>query len=76
MITGTGCMLNTLIGSFISSKNILEGTILATALMGICGELSENDRGTGTFKTRLLDNMFSISDNTIIEKIIYELVSL
>ncbi|KEH99134.1 hydroxyethylthiazole kinase [Clostridium botulinum C/D str. BKT12695] len=76
MITGTGCMLNTLIGSFISSKNILEGTILATALMGICGELSENDRGTGIFKTRLLDNMFSISDNTIIEKIIYELVSL
>ncbi|KGM97839.1 hydroxyethylthiazole kinase [Clostridium novyi A str. 4552] len=73
MITGTGCMLNTLIGSFISSKDILKGAILGTVLMGICGELSENDMGTGTFKTRLLDNMFNISDNTIIEKIIYEL---
>lgn len=39
MITGTGCMLTGLIASYISSENILDGTVLAVALMGICGEL-------------------------------------
>lgn len=71
MVTGTGCMLNTLIASCISSKNIFGGTVLAIALMGICGELSQHVKGTGSFKTELIDNMFSISDDMITEKIKY-----
>ncbi|WP_035291269.1 hydroxyethylthiazole kinase [Clostridium sp. KNHs214] len=73
MVTGTGCMLNALIASYISSKNIFGGTVLAVALMGICGELSQHVKGTGSFKTELIDNMFSISDDMIIEKIKYKL---
>ncbi|MDU1320886.1 MAG: hydroxyethylthiazole kinase [Clostridium botulinum] len=69
MITGTGCMLTGLIASYISSENILDGTVLAVALMGICGELSQNVKGTGSFRNELIDNMFSISDNIIIKKI-------
>ncbi|WP_434303200.1 hydroxyethylthiazole kinase [Clostridium botulinum] len=69
MITGTGCMLTGLIASYISSGNILDGTALAVALMGICGELSQNVKGTGSFRNELIDNMFSISDNIIIKKI-------
>ncbi|MFD3156850.1 hydroxyethylthiazole kinase [Haloimpatiens sp. FM7330] len=69
MITGTGCMLTALTASYISSGNILEGTVLAIALMGICGELSQNVKGTGSFRTDLIDNMFSISDDMIIKKI-------
>ncbi|MBO0525833.1 hydroxyethylthiazole kinase [Clostridium botulinum] len=69
MITGTGCMLTGIIASYISSGNILEGTVLAVALMGICGELSQNVKGTGSFRNELIDNMFSISDNIIIKKI-------
>ncbi|MHB9922724.1 hydroxyethylthiazole kinase [Clostridium botulinum] len=69
MITGTGCMLTGLIASYISSKNILEGTVLAVALMGICGELSQHAKGTGSFRNELIDNMFSISDDIIIKKI-------
>ncbi|MGN9163837.1 hydroxyethylthiazole kinase [Tissierellaceae bacterium HCP3S3_D8] len=67
MITGTGCMLNVLIASYISCGDILGGTILAVALMGICGELSQDVRGTGSFRTKLIDNMYSICDY-IIEK--------
>lgn len=75
MITGTGCMLNVLIAAFISTKTIMAGTIFATALMGICGELSRNVKGTGTFKTALLDSIFSISDDTFKEKIRYKLIN-
>jgi len=73
MITGTGCMLNVLVAVFISNKNILAGTVLATAFMGICGELSQNTNGTGTFKTALLDSLFSLSDDQLREKIRYTL---
>ncbi len=71
MITGTGCMVNALIASYISSKNILEGTILAVALMGICGELSQDVKGTGSFRNQLIDNMFSISDDIIRKNLRY-----
>lgn len=73
MITGTGCMLNVIIASYISSGKILEATILAVALMGICGELSQNVKGTGSFRTKLIDNMFSISQEDIINNIRYKL---
>ena len=69
MITGTGCMLNVLIASYISSGDILGGVILAVGLMGICGELSQNVKGTGSFRVELLDNIFSISDDIIREKL-------
>ncbi len=69
MITGTGCMLTGLIASYISSDNILDGTALAIALMGICGELSQYVKGTESFRNELIDNMFSISDDMIIKKI-------
>lgn len=69
MITGTGCMLAALIASYISSLDILGGTILAVSLMGICGELSQNVNGIGSFRTELIDNIFRISDSAIIEKI-------
>lgn len=74
MVTGTGCMLTALIASYISSGNILDSTVLAVALMGICGELSQHVKGTGSFRTELIDNMFSISDDVIIKKIRYKLI--
>lgn len=72
MITGTGCMVNSLIATYISTGEILEGTVLAVALMGICGELSQNVKGTGSFRTELIDNIFNISDEVIIKKIKYK----
>lgn len=69
MVTGTGCMLTALIASYISSGDILKGTVLAIVLMGICGEISQHVKGTGSFRTELIDNIFSISDDMIIKKI-------
>lgn len=73
MITGTGCMLNVLAATFISDKNIIGGIVLATAFMGICGELSQHVELLGKFKTTLLDYIFSMSDYQFKEKIRYTL---
>lgn len=68
-ITGTGCMLNCLIASYIASGYKLSGTILAVSMMNICGELSEKSVGNGSFRTALLDNLSTISDEVFSEKI-------
>lgn len=68
-ITGTGCMLNVLIATCISSNDIINGAILGTIIMGISGELSRNARGTGSFKIELLDNISTIKVEDILENI-------
>ncbi len=76
-ITGTGCMLNVLIASYISAgkytdTKILDNAICATALLGIAGERArdytlKNNAGLGTFHVRLLDEISLINANTLCE---------
>lgn len=61
-VTGTGCMLSSLIGVFISvnKQNILDATAAAIGYYGYCGELAykktiENNNGTSSFRTYLID---------------------
>lgn len=61
-VTGTGCMLTTVIGSYCgaNTENILDATACAVAGMGLCGELaykriSEESRGTSTYKSYIID---------------------
>lgn len=76
-ITGTGCMLNVLIASYISAgkytdTKILYNAICATALLGIAGERArdytlKNNAGLGTFHVRLLDEISLINAKTLCE---------
>ena len=68
-VTGTGCMLNVLIATYLSSRDIINSAILGTAVMGICGELSKSDKGMAFFKIDLIDNISTIKDKDILEKI-------
>lgn len=68
-ITGTGCMLNAIIGTFISSGEFLESAVLGTVLLGIAGENSLTATATGSFKVLLHDNIYTINDEIIKEKI-------
>lgn len=68
-IAGTGCMLNTLIATYISFGEILYGAILGTVVMGVCGELSKYSRGLATFKINLLDNISTIKNESILKKV-------
>ena len=78
-ITGSGCMLTTLIGAFCAAvpEHPFEATCAAMAAMGICGELAEEKRlknktGNATFRTDLIDAVFNLTDQELKERIRYE----
>ncbi len=68
-LTGTGCMLNVLTGSFLAEKEPFFAALLGCAVLGIAGELAETPLGTGSFHTALLDRLYTIDDEIIKEKI-------
>jgi hydroxyethylthiazole kinase len=67
-ITGSGCMLTSLIGAFCGSNrnDYFSAVCSAVAVMGISGELAEikrlkNGTGNATFRTDLIDAVFNIN---------------
>ncbi len=63
-VTGTGCMLTAVIGSYIGANpdHILEATAAAVTAMGLCGELAyqkvtEVDGGTNSYRMYIIDAM-------------------
>ena len=79
-ITGSGCMLTTLIGAFCGAnkEHIFEATNLAIGIMGIAGEIADEKRkknktGNAAFRNDLIDSIFNITVEEIEEKFNYEL---
>lgn len=64
-ITGSGCMLAGVVAAYAYAniENILEATVCAISGFGLAGELAvqkqelENKKGTGTFRTYLIDEI-------------------
>lgn len=78
-ITGSGCMLTSLIGAFCGAlpQDPFAATVSAMAAMGVAGELAEEKRlekGTGnaTFRTDLIDGIFNLTEEQLQEKMRYE----
>lgn len=78
-ITGTGCMLTSMIGAFCGANpdNILEATAAAVMTMGISGELAYEETlkshgGTMTFKMHLIDEISLMTEDTLKERERYE----
>lgn len=69
-ITGSGCMLTSLIGAFSSvadNNAYFATTMSAITAMGVCGELADtrrlqNGTGNATFRTDLIDAMFNLTE--------------
>lgn len=79
-ITGSGCMLTTLIGAFCGANKmeVFDAASLAVAIMGISGELADEKRvanttGNATFRNDLIDAIFNITVKQIEEKVDYEI---
>lgn len=79
-ITGSGCMLTSLIGAFCGAmpKELFEAACTAIAAMGVSGEIAERLRlkkGTGnaTFRTDLIDAVFNLTGKQMMEGICYEI---
>lgn len=69
LITGTGCMSTSLIGSFLPcTDNKLEAAVMGTLAMSLSGELADKENPPiGTFKMNLFDNLYSL-DKYSLEK--------
>lgn len=74
-VTGTGCMLTTLIGAFCAATPDapLEAVCAAMTAMGICGEIAEEKRlrnhtGSATFRVDLIDALFNLTESQMKER--------
>ncbi|MBQ4145040.1 MAG: hydroxyethylthiazole kinase [Clostridia bacterium] len=59
-VTGSGCMLGSLCTAFMTSASPLEAAVSACCYFGICGELSETDKGNGSFMVNLMDKISTL----------------
>ena len=73
-ITGTGCMLSSAIGVFVSANpyKALEATVTAMAAYGYAGELAyektvRTEGGTGSLRTFLIDYMSNMNYETFLK---------
>ena len=79
-ITGSGCMLTSLIGAFCGAypDDPFSATCSAVAAMGICGEIAEEQRlqkktGNATFRTDLIDAVFNLTEEQLSKGVHYEI---
>lgn len=69
LITGTGCMISSLIGAFLGGEaSPLISALAGVVSMGISGELAQKRFiGTGTMKVDIIDNISNLNENIIRE---------
>ena len=73
LITGSGCMLSSIVGSCIGGSSPLEGTLVAILAMNLAGEkarakVDENDEGTGSFRTYLIDYLYKTNAESLVNE--------
>ena len=66
-ITATGCMLTSLISTFLSVTNPIEASILGLLILEISGEISDREE-LYSFFVNLMDNISIISDDEICKR--------
>ena len=79
-ITGSGCMLTSLIGAFCGAmpEDALTAAVSAVAVMGVAGEQAErrrlkNGTGNATFRSDLIDAVFNMTAKLLAEEAKYEI---
>ena len=73
LITGSGCMLSSIVGSCIGGTNPFDGSLTAILAMNIAGEkarakVDARDEGTGSFRTYLIDYLYKTDSETLVNE--------
>lgn len=72
-VTGTGCMTSALVGSFCGvTDDYFLATAVAIATMGIAGEIAfekSGKVGTGSFRSSIIDAIYSMDSNIFMERV-------
>lgn len=78
-ITGSGCMLTSMLGAFCGADpgHPFEAACAAIAAMGVAGDLAEerrlqNGTGNATFRTDLIDAVFNLTEEQLNGRVRYE----
>ena len=66
-VTGTGCMLGALCGTYVTVCPGMEAATAACAVLGTCGQMAETPKGSGTFMVNLLDALSTASGTQLEE---------
>lgn len=65
-VTGTGCMITSLIANFLAVGSPLEASIMGVLTMGVAGERScRNFCGTGTLRINIIDEISKLTEEII-----------
>lgn len=59
-VTGTGCMLGALTAAYLAVQPDMDAALAACAMLGICGQLAETERGSGSFMVNLVDKLSTV----------------
>ena len=73
LITGSGCMLSSIVGTCIGGSTPLEGSLVAILAMTIAGEkarakVNEKDEGTGSFRAYLIDYLYKTNSESLVNE--------
>lgn len=73
LITGSGCMLSSIVGSCIGGSNPFDGSLVAILAMNIAGEkarakVEEKDEGTGSFRAYLIDYLYKTNSESLVNE--------
>ena len=73
LITGSGCMLSSIVGSCIGGSNPFDGSLVAILAMNIAGEkarakVDERNEGTGSFRAYLIDYLYKTDSETLMKE--------
>ena len=73
LITGSGCMLSSIVGSCIGGSTPFEGSLVAILAMNIAGEkarakVDERDEGTGSFRAYLIDYLYKTNSESLVNE--------
>lgn len=73
LITGSGCMLSSIVGTCVGGSTPLEGSLVAILSMNLAGEkarakVDEKDEGTGSFRAYLIDYLYKTNTETLVNE--------
>ena len=61
MVSGTGCMLSSVIGCFVGANGVsAESVAAAISSFTVAGELANDSKGPASYKINLMDSLFSL----------------
>lgn len=60
-VTGTGCLLGALCGAYLSVCVDMNAAIAACVVLGVCGQIAETSKGSGSFMVNLMDALSTLT---------------